>query len=427
MSTFSGEPHWSRISSLTVSVGSRSLAFGPMLARGAYTNRSAAWLAKEVTASRPASVTRQRPLPAMLIAGVVSLVVGYAVLELVNVGIGFVWETIPGTWAQTPAWYVIGVLLIAAVLVYLVRRFVGDSGHSPMGGIKVSGLTPKEYLGAILAIFASLWGGVVLGPEVALVATGSVIGGIAAKWMRITESKMVTKVVGVGALGGILALFVEPIMSGSMKLGSTPTAIEVDQLGWVVLVALIATLAVTISRLVAALIARASHAGPQLPILVGAALIIAAAALLMQAWTGQSIIYITTSGEDLITDLPTLTSASTVAAIIALKTIAYAVSLGAGFRGGPFFPAMFVGAASGLLIALVIDGGPSVPAAIVVGVIAAVIATAPMKWPIAISLGVVLGFLMGTWSLVPAALVGAIVARAIPRLGDRISPPAHYG
>ena len=377
--------------------------------------------------SAPVSVTRQRPLPAMLMAAVVSLAVGYVVLELVNAGIRLVWETIPGTWTQTPAWYVIGVLLIAAVLVYLVRRFVGDSGHSPIGGIKVSGLTPKEYLGAILAIFASLWGGVVLGPEVALVATGSVIGGIAAKWMRITESKMVTKVVGVGALGGILALFVEPIMSGSMKLGSTPTAIEVDQLGWAVLVALIATLAVTISRLVAALIARASHAGPQLPILVGAALIIAAAALLMQAWTGQSIIYITTSGEDLITDLPTLTSASTVAAIIALKTIAYAVSLGAGFRGGPFFPAMFVGAASGLLIALVLDGGPSVPAAIVVGVIAAVIATAPMKWPIAISLGVVLGFLMGTWTLVPAALVGAIVARAVPRLGDRISARVHDG
>lgn len=377
--------------------------------------------------SAPVSVTRQRPLPAMLMAAVVSLAVGYVVLELVNAGIRLVWETIPGTWTQTPAWYVIGVLLIAAVLVYLVRRFVGDSGHSPIGGIKVSGLTPKEYLGAILAIFASLWGGVVLGPEVALVATGSVIGGIAAKSMRITESKVVTKVVGVGALGGILALFVEPFMSGSMKLGSAPTAIEVDQLGWAVLVALIATLAVTIARLLAALIARASQAGPHLPILVGAALIIAAAALLMQAWTGQAVIYITTSGEDLITDLPTLTSAPTVAAIIALKTIAYAVSLGAGFRGGPFFPAMFVGAASGLLIALVIDGGPSVPAAIVVGVIAAVIATASMKWPIAISLGVVLGFLMGTWTLVPAAIVGAIVARAIPRLGDRISIPAHNG
>ncbi|MGY9024641.1 MAG: hypothetical protein ACKVHY_06410, partial [Candidatus Nanopelagicales bacterium] len=151
----------------------------------------------------------------MLIAGIVSLAVGYVVLELVNAGIRFVWETIPGTWTQTPAWYVTAVLLIAAVLVYLVRRFVGDSGHSPIGGIKVSGLTPKQYAGAILAIFASLWGGVVLGPEVALVATGSVIGGIAAKLMRITESKVVTKVVGVGALGGILALFVEPFMSGT--------------------------------------------------------------------------------------------------------------------------------------------------------------------------------------------------------------------
>ncbi len=206
-----------------------------------------------------------------------------------------------------------------------------------------------------------------------------------------------------------------------MKLGSTPAAIEVDQLGWAVLVAIIATLALTIARLVAVLIARVSSSGPHLPILVGAALVIAAAALVMQAWTGQSVIYITTSGEELITKLPTLTSATTVAAIIVLKTIAYAVSLGAGFRGGPFFPAMFVGAASGLLIALVIDGGPSVPAAIVVGVIASVIATAPMKWPIAILLGVVLGFLMGSWTLVPAALIGAIVARAIPRLGDRIS------
>ena len=396
-----------------------------MPARGAYANRSAEWLAKSMKESGPTSVTRQRPLPAMLVAVIVSLAVGYVVLELVNAGIRFVWETISSTWTQTPAWYVIGVLLIAAVLVYLVRRFVGDSGHSPIGGIKISGLTPKEYLGAILAIFASLWGGVVLGPEVALVATGSVIGGIAAKSMGITESNVVTKVVGVGALGGILSLFVDPFMSGSMKLGSTPTAIEVNQLGWAVLVTLIATLAVTVARLAAALIARASRSGPHLPVLVGAALIIAAAALILQAWTGQSVTYITTSGEDLITDLPTITSAPTVASILALKTIAYAVSLGAGFRGGPFFPAMFIGAASGLLIALVIDGGPSVPAAIVVGVIAAIIATAPMKWSIAILLGAVLGFLIGTWTLVPAALAGAIVARAIPRLGDRISVRVH--
>ncbi len=373
----------------------------------------------ETSSSIP--VTTKRPLPAMLVAAVVGLGLGYLVLKLVNAGIRLIWETIPDSWESTPAWYVIAVLLMAAVLVYVIRRFIGDTGHSPLAGIKISSLTPKEYLEAILAILASLWGGVVLGPEVALVATGSVIGGLAAKFLNVTEPKAVKKVVGFGALGAFLALFVGPVLSGSMKLGSTPAAIEVDQLGWAVLVAIIATLAVTIARIVAVLIARASSPGPHLPILVGAALVIAAAALVMQAWTGQSVIYITTSGEELITKLPTLTSATTVAAIIVLKTIAYAVSLGAGFRGGPFFPAMFVGAASGLLIALVIDGGPSVPAAIIVGVIASVIATAPMKWPIAILLGVVLGFLMGTWTLVPAALIGAIVARAIPRLGDRIS------
>ena len=367
----------------------------------------------------------KRPFPAMLTAAVIGLVLGYVVLELVNAGISLIWETIPESWEDTPAWYVFGVLLIAAVLVYVIRRFVGDTGHSPIGGIKVSPLTPKEYLGAILAILASLWGGIVLGPEVALVATGSVIGGLTAKIMNVTDPKDVKKVVGLGALGAILALFVGPILSGNMKLDSTPSAIEVDQLGWAIVVAIIATVAVTIARLIAALIARAAGPAPHLPILVGAAIAIAATAMLLHAWTGEGVIYITTSGEELITELPTLTSASTVAAIILLKTIAYAVSLGAGFRGGPFFPAMFIGASSGLFIALLLPNGPSVPAAIVVGVIASVIATAPMKWPLVIALGAVLGFLMGTWTLVPAALIGAIVARLIPRWGDRIADPVN--
>lgn len=369
----------------------------------------------------------KRPLPAMLVAAIVGLVLGYLVLELVNAGISLIWERIPETWGDTPAWYVIGVLLIAAVLVYVIRRFVGDTGHSPLGGIKVSPLTPKEYLGAILAIFASLWGGVVLGPEVALVATGSVIGGLAAKMFNVTDAKNVKKVVGFGALGAILALFVGPILSGNMELGSTPTAIEVDQLAWAIPVAIIATVAVTIARLIAALMARATSEGPHLIILIGAALVIAVSALLMQAWTGEGVIYITTSGEELITELPTLTSVSTVVAIVVLKTIAYAVSLGAGFRGGPFFPAMFIGAASGLLIALLIPSGPSISAAIVVGVIASVVATAPMKWPIVILLAIALGFLIGTWTLVPAALIGAIVARLIPRWGDRITISTHSG
>lgn len=377
-------------------------------------------------ASAPTRMSR-RPLPAMLIAGIVGLVLGYAALLLVNAGIGLIWEDVPASWQTTPAWYVIGVLLVAAVLVYVVRRFVGDTGHSPLSGIAVSTLTPRDYVGAILAILASLWGGIVLGPEVALVATGSMVGTVTAKALGFSDLASQKKIVGFGALGAILALLVGPILSGSLQLGSTPTAIEVDQLAWAIPVALIATVAVTLSRLLGSLLARAAGRGPHLVILVAAALVVAVSALLLQLWTGESVMFVVTSGEDMIVVLPTLTTTSTLVAILVLKSIAYAVSMGAGYRGGPFFPAMFVGAASGLLVALLIPNGPSVSAAVVVGVIAAVIATSPMKWALAIVLGAIIGLLMGTWTLVPAAVVGAIVARAVPRWGDRITVPAHAG
>ena len=357
----------------------------------------------------------------MLIAGVVGLVLGYVALSVVNAGIALVWQTVPSGWESTPIWYVVGVLVIAAVLVYLIRTRIGDGGHSPLAGLAVSGMTPQQYLGAILAILASLFGGVVLGPEVALVATGSVVGTLIAKWMRFGDAKNAKKIIGFGALGAILALFVGPLLAGTLSMDGPPQSIEVAQLGWAIVVAIIATVAVSLARLVAALVARAAGPAPHLGIMVGSALIIAAAAIAMTLVTGESVLYVLTSGEDLITELPTITSVSTVVAIIAFKSLAYAVSLGAGFRGGPFFPAMFVGAASGLLIALALPDGPSVQAAIIVGVVASVIATAPMKWPLAILLGVVIGFAMGTWTLVPAALIGAAVARAIPRWADRIA------
>ena len=131
----------------------------------------------------------------MLVAGVVGLVLGYLALLLVNAGIGVIWDDIPASWESTPAWYIIGILLIAAVLVYVIRRFVGDAGHSPIGGITVSPLTPKDYVGAILAILASLWGGIVLGPEVALVATGSMVGTVTAKAMGFTDAANQKKIV----------------------------------------------------------------------------------------------------------------------------------------------------------------------------------------------------------------------------------------
>ena len=368
----------------------------------------------------PTTSTR-KPLPAGILAAVVGLILGVIVLQIVNLGIETLWITLPEQWGTAPAWYVLGMLIAAGALVYVIRRYVGDAGHEPIGGIKVSPVTPKQYVGVILAILVTLWGGAVLGPEVALVATGSMVGTVVANRFGFSDVKDQTKVIGLGALGAILALVVGPILTGSATVSGAPTAIEVPQLAWAIPVAIIATVAVVIARVIAALIARAAGGQPKLLVLVGAGIVVAVCALLMQAITGETVVYVATSGEELIADLPTLTSVSTLVAIIIFKTIAYAVSLGAGFRGGPFFPAMFVGASVGLLASLTLPAGPNAQAAIVVGVVAATIATARMPWWVAIVLGIVIGFLMGTWTLVPAAVIGAIVARAIPRLGDRVA------
>jgi len=369
--------------------------------------------------------TAQRtPLPAGILAVIVGLILGVIVLHIVNIGIEALWITLPEQWGRAPAWYVLGMLIAAGALVYVIRRYAGDAGHEPIGGITVSPVTPKQYVGVILAILVTLWGGAVLGPEVALVATGSMVGTVLASRFKIEDVKDQTKVIGLGALGAILAIVIGPILTGSATVSGAPTAIEVPQLAWAIPVAIIATVAVAIARVIAALIARTAGGQPRLIVLVGAGTVVAVCALLMQAITGEPVGYVVTSGEELIADLPTLTSVSALIAIIFFKTIAYAVSLGAGFRGGAFFPAMFVGAAVGLLASLTLPAGPNAQAAIVVGVVAATIATARMPWWAAILLGIVIGALMGTWTLVPAAVIGAVVARAIPRFGDRVALPA---
>lgn len=365
---------------------------------------------------------KRTPILALIIGAILSLFFGYIVLELVTEGIVFFWETVPENLGGTPYWYVMSLLLIAAVLVFVIRRHVGDAGHSPIGGIKISALTPKEYVGAILAIVASLLGGAVLGPEVALVSTGAVIGGLVARVFKVTDAK---KVVGVSALGAILALFVNPLISGSLSLDGAPASIEVDQLLWAVPVALVATFMAALARYGAAVITKKTGKGPHLPALIVAALVIGCAAIAMNFWADLPFAYIATSSEEVLTELPTLTSISVVLGIVVFKTIAYSVSMGAGFRGGPFFPVMFIGAATGLLFALLLPSGPAIQAALAIGVIASVIATAPMKWPIAIVLGVALGFFMGGWALVPAAIIGAAVARAVPRWGDRVGLEQH--
>ena len=104
--------------------------------------------------------------------------------------------------------------------------------------------------------------------------------------MKCTDAKSVKSIVGIGALGAIMALFVGPVLAGSLSLGGSPSSIEFDDLGWAILVAVIATIAISVARLIGFLIARAAGTGPHLRILIGAALVIGSVAILMEYMTG---------------------------------------------------------------------------------------------------------------------------------------------
>jgi H+/Cl- antiporter ClcA len=78
------------------------------------------------------------------------------------------------------------------------------------------------------------------------------------------------------------------------------------------------------------------------PLLLAGGLIVGLLALLENGLGGssQEILF---SGQSAIPDLIVEGSTGVLLSILALKAVAYAVSLGCGFRGGPIFPAVFLG------------------------------------------------------------------------------------
>ncbi len=150
-----------------------------------------------------------------------------------------------------------------------------------------------------------------------------------------------------------------------------------------------------------------------LVVLLTGALMIAFAALVFRQVTDESVSLILFSGQEQIPDLLGLTSVAVVLWIVLFKTIAYGISLGAGFRGGPIFPGVFLGLAVGLSAALVIDN-ISASAMAAVGIGAATAAGLRMPFT-SLLLAVLLCISAGVAVTVPAALgvvIGLIVGIA---------------
>ncbi len=89
--------------------------------------------------------------------------------------IDYLWGT-EGLWSgNPPVPFIVALPVVAGVLVWGIRSRWQD-GHNPLAGLALGPVAPKDYPSLVGAVIVSLLGGLVLGPEVALLFTGSVIG-----------------------------------------------------------------------------------------------------------------------------------------------------------------------------------------------------------------------------------------------------------
>jgi H+/Cl- antiporter ClcA len=155
-------------------------------------------------------------------------------------------------------------------------------------------------------------------------------------------------------------------------------------------------------------------------LLPAAALIVAGLAIAFQQMTGKPFQEVLFDGQSSLPGLLTHAgtwSIGTLALLIVCKGIAYSISLGS-FRGGPTFPALFLGAVAGLMAGQL--PGFAITPAIAVGMAAATAAV--LRLPLsAIVIAAVLTAGSGAGSE-PLVIVGTIVAYMVSR--TLLPPPA---
>jgi H+/Cl- antiporter ClcA len=112
------------------------------------------------------------------------------------------------------------------------------------------------------------------------------------------------------------------------------------------------------------------------------------------------------SGQQSLPSLLAEGSAGIVLVLVAAKGLAYAISLGAGFRGGPVFPAIFIGVALATLAVIAFD--VSTTLAVAVGTAAGMAAATRLVF----SSLVIAALLVGSAGVdaVPAAVLAAVAA-----------------
>jgi H+/Cl- antiporter ClcA len=400
----------------------------------------------------------------LLIAALVGVPISaaaYYFLQLVEALPGWVFADLPRVmgFAATPLWWPLPVLGLAGVLVGLtIRNLAGRGGHSPVDGFAARGApVPAELPGILLAALASLGLGAVLGPEAPLIALGAGLAVCAARLARRDVPAQVGAVVAAaGSFAAISALLGSPIIGafllmeasglggatlglvllpgllaagvGSLifigldaltGLGKASLALpglppfdrpDVAQFGWALVIGVLAALVGSGIRWLAVLLrARVERRTVLLTAVAG--LSVAGLAMVYTTATGHSLSDVLFSGEAALGPLLQGSAGYSVGALLVLlacKGLAYSVSLSS-FRGGPVFPAMFVGAAGGIALSH-LPGLPLVAGvAMGIGAMCAVM----LKLPLTSVLLATLLLSSDGLAVMPLVIVAVVVAHVV--------------
>ncbi|WP_406196914.1 chloride channel protein [Kitasatospora sp. NBC_01560] len=381
----------------------------------------------------------------------------------------WVWESLPTALGmdRAPWWWPLPALLLAGLLVApVVTRLPGRGGHIPVDGLGGPPMPPVSVPGVVLAALACLPLGAVLGPEAPLMAMGSGLALLAVSSAKRSAQPQLSPVLGAaGSAAAISTIFGSPLVAavmiieaaglggpkltllilpcllasgvgalvftgfgnwtglsiGALSLPSVPKTAVPDLADFVwgiplaVVVALICVCGQSVGRRVKAY-TNGDPTGSAPPptarvtavrtvvCAVAVGVCICAYALL----TGRSPEEAALSGQLTLGALAAQPASWSIGALIALtlcKAAGWGISLGS-LRGGPIFPAILIGAATGVVF------GPLPGLGIAQGLAAGIAASAAAVTRLPVTSAVLAAELLGSEATdaLPLVIVAAVTA-----------------
>ncbi|MGW7051055.1 chloride channel protein [Streptomyces sp. NPDC054887] len=381
------------------------------------------------------------------------------------------WADLPQAlgWDTPPAWWPLPLLAVAGVVVGLVAtRLPGAGGHIPAYGLHAVAPSAVALPGVIIAATASLPLGAVLGPEAPLIALGGGLALLFGRLVRAPATAQSTALLGAaGAAAAIAAVFGNPLIGAvllievagvggpqlfvimlpallssgvgavvftgfgrwtGLRTGSlhvhfptSPPRLDTGDVVWSVVLAVgvgaLVHLVIVGGRLTAAFVAYSPFVRT-----VVFAVAAGGCAVLYALITGRDPAEVASSGQATLGGLaadPHAWGAGALLAVLLCKAVGYALCLGS-LRGGLVFPALFLGAAAGVLLAP-LPGLGVIPGA-AAGMAAA--AAAALRLPVSSVALVVL--VLGNAETIPVVILAAVTAFVTAELlppGPSAAPP----